>query len=424
MAHVMTTRRRLLQTSLAAGGLTFVKGGEGNAGPPAGGVSAEDPSVTRAYWRQTASKIASPVLHALARHQLKASMPVEQATSRDRRSCTHLEAFGRLVAGLAPWVELGGDETPEGLERSRIGDLTRASLDAATDRRLPDFLNFTEGRQPLVDAAFLAQGLMRAPNELWEKLPLRVKQATIDALKSTRAIKPHNNNWLLFATTVEIFLHKIGDKYDASRLFDGIEKHRDWYKGDGVYGDGPEFHWDYYNSFVIQPMLLDAVDTVAAFDTGWDDFRVAVRQRFTRWAAIQERSVAPDGSFPAIGRSLSYRCGALHGLSLAALKHLLPPEVPAGQARLALTRCIRKTMEPSGTFNAGGWLQIGLCGHQPSLGESYISTGSLYLCSVALLPLGLRPDSPFWSEPATSTTWERAWSGAPVAADSALKSPA
>ena len=36
-----------------------------------------------------------------------------------------------------------------------------------------------------------------------------------------------------------------------------LQKHVDWYKGDGTYGDGEELHWDYYNSFVIQPMMLD-----------------------------------------------------------------------------------------------------------------------------------------------------------------------
>lgn len=35
----------------------------------------------------------------------------------------------------------------------------------------------------------------------------------------------------------------------------------------------------------------------------------------------------------------------------------------------------------------------------PHLGESYISTGSLYLASTVLLPLGLPPADPFWSAP-------------------------
>ena len=84
------------------------------------------------------------------------------------------------------------------------------------------------------------------------------------------------------------------------------------------------------------------------------------------------------------------------------------------QVRGALTAVIRRTIEAPGTFDADGWLRIGFCGHQPGVGETYISTGSLYLCSVALLPLGLAPTDPFWSAPPQPWTSVRAWSGAGV----------
>ena len=64
-----------------------------------------------------------------------------------------------------------------------------------------------------------------------------------------------------------------------------------------------------------------------------------------------------------------------------------------------------------------GWLQIGLAGHQPALGEPYISTGSLYLCSAAWLPLGLPPDDPFWSHPPQPWTSQTIWSGKDIPAD-------
>jgi hypothetical protein len=64
-----------------------------------------------------------------------------------------------------------------------------------------------------------------------------------------------------------------------------------------------------------------------------------------------------------------------------------------------------------GTFDDNGWLRIGFCGHQPLLAESYISTGSLYLCTTALLPLGLAPADPFSSAPARPWTSQRIWSG-------------
>lgn len=49
----------------------------------------------------------------------------------------------------------------------------------------------------------------------------------------------------------------LGVDYDDKRIERNVRQVLGWYKGDGIYGDGPWFHWDYYNSFVIQPMLLD-----------------------------------------------------------------------------------------------------------------------------------------------------------------------
>lgn len=419
----MKTRREFVKFSAAAGVLGVVRLPVQTANAAQASVSPTG-SADRAYWCQIASRLATPVLTALAARKLKATMPVEShPASKDRPEYTHLEALGRLLAGLAPWLELEDDASQEGRERGRFAALARTSIDAATDPSSPDFMNFARGRQPVVDAAFLAQAMLRAPRELWRKLEPRVQQNVIAAMVSTRPIPAGENNWKLFATTVEAFLQRAGVKRDEARLFEGIRKHRDWYLGDGMYGDGPEFHWDYYNSFVIQPMLVEALDVVGDEAPEWKSLQTKSRERLTRWAAIQERLVAPDGSFPVIGRSIAYRCGAFQGLAQAAWRKILPKEVPPAQARVALTSVIRRTLEAAGTFDAKGWLQIGLAGHQPGLGETYISTGSLYLCSVALLPLGLPPGDAFWSAPAARTTWQRVWAGENLPVDKSIKSP-
>ena len=417
----MKTRRDFVKL-VAAG----VVGGSAMRALPAAGASVPAVAVgdDRAYWVDVSRRLATPVLTALAERRLKAVMPVEAAPgAKDRPQYTYLEALGRLLCGLAPWLELGGDGSAEGRARERFTALSRTAIDAGTDPQSPDFLNFSTGRQPLVDAAFLAQAMLRAPIELWKKLEPRVQANVIAALKSSRPIPSGENNWKLFATTVEVFLHRVGEKRDDARLFDGVRKHQEWYVGDGVYGDGPEFHWDYYNSFVIQPMLVEALELIGDEAPEWKALREKARARLTRWAAIQERLITPDGTYPVIGRSVAYRCGAFQGLALAALRHLLPANVTPAQARVALTAVIRRTLEAPGTFDANGWLQIGVGGHQPGLGENYISTGSLYLCSAALLPLGLPATDPFWSEPAAETTWQQIWSGRNLPADHALKSP-
>jgi hypothetical protein len=375
----------------------------------------------RGCWLAVMEKIAAPVLENLSRRELKKAMPVE-ATSSDRAQYTHLEAFGRLLAGLAPWLtarELAGAEAR--LQEKFISQ-TQLCLAAATDPRSPDFMNFTTGGQPLVDTAFLAQGILRAPAVLWQNLEPRVRRQIVEALKSSRAIAtPTRNNWVMFAAMVEAALHVMGETTVETRLENCVQRMLGWYQGDGVYGDGEEFHFDYYNSFVIHPMLLDVLAVLQQWDKKkYAPVHAKALQRARRYAAIQERLIAPDGTFPSVGRSTTYRFGAFHSLAQIAWLRELPEPVKPAQVRSGLTAVIRKMTEAPGTFDAQGWLQIGFCGHQPALGEAYISTGSLYLCAAALLPLGLPPADEFWSRPAAPWTSQRLWSGENLHADHAI----
>jgi hypothetical protein len=408
-------RRDFIKTAGAGGVLAMTTHGAAADQLPEA-VTAGD----RTIWVDVARRLADPVLTNLANGTLKARMPVEQAPGADRRSVTHLEALGRLLAGIAPWLELPVDDTVEGRLRTHYADLARGAIGRAVDPASPDFLNFTRDRQPLVDAAFLAQGLLRAPRALGDGLDPAAKRQLVAALESTRPIMPAFNNWLLFSATVEAGLKRLGAGWDRSRVDYAVRQHEQWYKGDGAYGDGPSFHWDYYNSFVIHPMLLSVLDECKDDVPAWKELAPRVAERARRYAAVQERLIAPDGSFPAIGRSLAYRCGAFHLLADAALRRLLPDGVTPAQVRGALTAAIRRTMGAPGTFDANGWLRIGFCGHQPGVGETYISTGSLYLCAAALLPLGLGPSNAFWSAPAQPWTAARAWSGQPFPIDHAL----
>jgi hypothetical protein len=415
-------RREFFRTAGAGGALAILPGSvEGT--PRAAGLldqRASGAQGDREVWTAALRKLADPVLTNLANGTLKTRMPVEQAAGSKRQTVTHLEALGRLMAGLAPWIELPADETAEGRLRGQYADLARRAIARAVDPASPDFLNFTRERQPLVDAAFLAQGLLRAPRTLRDALDPATRRHLIAALESTRIIMPGYNNWLLFSATVEAGLARLGAQWDRVRVDYALRQHDQWYKGDGAYGDGPAFHWDYYNSFVIHPMMLDVLDTFRDEAPAWKDLASREEPRARRYAAVQERLIAPDGTFPAFGRSLAYRFGALQVLAQMALRHALPQEISPAQVRGALTAVIRRTLAAPGTFDADGWLRIGFCGHQPGVGESYISTGSLYLCSVGLLPLGLPPSDEFWSAPPQPWTSVKAWSGEAFPIDHAL----
>jgi hypothetical protein len=382
-----------------------------------------NPGITeRAYLVSTLIKVADPVLTALSKNELKKLMPVEAHNSNDRANYTHLEAFGRLLAGMAPWLELGPDNTPEGKLRKKYIELAIAGIHNATDPQSPDFMNFNKGGQPVVDAAIFAQALLRAPHQLWDNLDAGTKANVISALKSSRVITPGYSNWLLFSATIEAALLKFDHYGDRMRMDYAIKEHlNNWYKGDGAYGDGPNFHWDYYNSFVIQPMLVQVLKTINSIDSSQKTPYNLAFAHIKRYAAVQERMISPEGTYPVIGRSLAYRCGAFQVLAMVSLMHQLPEGIKPQQVRAALYTLIKRQMEAPQTFDKNGWLQIGISGHQPGIGESYISTGSLYLCSEGFLMLGLPPADNFWQGLDEDWTAKKVWKGIDVPIDHAIE---
>ncbi|ASU34549.1 DUF2264 domain-containing protein [Mucilaginibacter xinganensis] len=409
-------RRKFLQNAGILGIAPVV-----SASLPANAGSMEKPAFNkRQLWLNYLQKLAEPILTALAANQLKEKMPVEAKETSlvsDRAKYTHLEAFGRLLAGIAPFLQLEQVNTTEKRLQDRYFNLAIKGIENATNPGAKDYMNWgDEGGQPLVDASFFAYGLIRCP-KLWNSLDKKVQKNAITCLLKTREIKPPESNWLLFAAMIEAFFISINESFDVQKIDYAVKRHQEWYKGDGMYGDGPEFHWDYYNSFVIHPYLYDILKIVAAKDNIFEPIRKQVLAHNLRYVQIQERLIAADGSYPVIGRSITYRTGAFHHLANMALQHQLPEHLNPAQIRCALTTVIKKVTEAKGMFDNIGWLQIGLYGHQPSLAEGYISTGSLYLCSTILLPLGLPESDAFWSAPDEDWTAKKVLNGVDLPAD-------
>ncbi|WP_438447620.1 DUF2264 domain-containing protein [Gorillibacterium sp. sgz5001074] len=376
----------------------------------------------RKYWVEQLVTIAGPVLRNMAERKLKATMPVEGIGDEryDRKYFSHLEAIARTLVGVAPWLETKTSDPEEEKLRAEFAELSRRSIDASTDPESPDYVNWSFSFQPIVDAAFLSHAILRAPNELWHKLDDRVKKNLADALKATRSRKPHFNNWLLFAAMIETALSFMGEEWDHMRVDYALRQHEQWYLGDGAYADGPEYHYDYYNSFVIQPMLVDIIQTVGSTYPEWEALKTNIVKRARRYGEVLERFIAPDGTYPPVGRSLAYRFGCMQHLSQMALQHNLAQDVYPSQVRCALTAVIRRTLSVPNTFDENGWLKIGFTGSQLHVGEMYISTGSLYLCSTVFLALGLPDTDEFWTDIPRDWITVKMWSGQPCHNDHAL----
>ena len=170
-------------------------------------------SQDREFAANTLYKIAWPVLHNLAQGTLKKNMPVETGNGygSGAKNVTYLEAVGRTLAGVAPWLALPDDDTKEGVMRKQMREEVLKGLANAVDPANPDYLNFRTEQQPIVDAAYLAQAFLRAPKALWEPLDTITKMRLVEEFKSLRTRGAGYNNWLLFAGISEAFLLKVGE---------------------------------------------------------------------------------------------------------------------------------------------------------------------------------------------------------------------
>ena len=414
-------RRDFVGTLMAGGAL-------GGLAPSAGAATLPTPAqgqgTDRAWMAGLMQKMAEPVLSLMARGQLKKSFPLELSPTWDGRDTqvAYMECFGRLIAGLAPWLALPDDGTPEARTRARLRELAVQSYVHSVDPASPDYLAWRGHGQALVDSAYFTNALMRAPKALWEPLDATTKRRIVAEIKGLRRIEPPYINWMLFAAMNEAWLLSVGEEADPMRTNVAIRKANEWYVGDGWIKDGETFHFDYYNAFVMQPMLLEILEVLEKHDAPfWNGkpllLHAQALKRMQRYSEHLERFISPQGSFPPIGRSLTYRTAAFQPLALLAWRKQLPASLPEGQVRAALMAAHRAVWSAPSNFTRDGFLTIGFVGHQPTLGDWYSNNGSMYIASEGLLALGLPENDSFWTSPAQDWTQKKAFAGQPFKKD-------
>ncbi len=377
----------------------------------------------RAYWVDIAYKMAAPVLSNMAEGKLQTNMQIEVSPSFDNRDkrVTYMEAFGRLMAGVAPWLSLPDDNTEEGQKRKQLREWALKSYAHAVDPQSPDYLLWRKEGQPLVDAAYIAESFLRAYDQLWLPLDETTKKRYIEEFTLLRRVDPPYTNWLLFSSIIESFLAKAGAPYDAYRVNSACRKMEEWYVGDGWYADGPVFAFDYYSSYVFHPMYLETLqamkDAKAYTRIHYGQYYSRALERCQKFSIVLERLISPEGTFPVFGRSIPYRMAAMQPLALMAWYQRLPGGLTNGQVRAALTATMKSMYDGKENFNEGGFLTIGFCGRQTNVADWYTNNGSLYMTSLSLLPLGLPATHPFWTDAPADWTSKKAWSGQPFPKD-------
>ena len=397
---------------------------------PAAAKKKVQPQLTdRQYWCQEAYKMAQPVLENMAKGELQKNMQTEFSPSFDNRNrkVVYMETFGRLMAGIAPWLAQApsGDvgEESEAQMVQQLREWALASYKNSVDPESPDYLCWGISGQNLVDAAYIAESFVRAYDALWMPLDDVTKQRYITEFKKLRSIEPPYTNWFLFSAIIESFIAKAAGlrEYDDFRVMTTIRKVEEWYVGDGWYADGPVFAFDYYSSYVFHAMYLETlqnmIDAKANTRLEYKKYYDRALKRAQKFSIILERFISPEGTFPVIGRSTPYRMAAMQPLALMAWKQTLPQELSNGQVRAALTAVMHRMYDQQQNYNEGGFLTIGFCGHQPETADWYTNNGSLYMTSLSLMPLGLPADHDFWACPAEPWTQVKAWGGQPFPKD-------
>ncbi|WP_278586843.1 DUF2264 domain-containing protein [Segatella oris] len=388
-----------------------------------GAVAKKPKQSDREYWTSQAYKMAQPVLENMAQGKLQQNMLTEFSPSFDNRNrkVVYMETFGRLMAGIAPWLALPDDATAESKQRKQLREWALASYRNAVDPTSPDYLCWGVSGQNLVDAAYIAESFLRAYDILWQPLDTLTKQRYFKEFQKLRRIDPPYTNWLLFSSVIESFLAKAGGGYDEFRVNMACRKVEEWYVGDGWYADGPVFAFDYYSSYVFHAMYLETLQAMidAKMNTRIDYSKYHERalKRAQKYAIILERFISPEGTFPVIGRSIPYRLAAMQPLALLAWYQKMPKELTNGQVRAALTQVMHRMFDHQQNYNQKGFLTIGFCGSQPETADWYTNNGSLYMTSLAFMPLGLPANHPFWTDAPQPWTQVKAWNGRPFPKD-------
>lgn len=365
----------------------------------------------RQAWLEKMLRIATPVFENLAHNRLKENLPVD--FHPQRKEFAALEAVGRSLTGIAPWLELTEiKDEQEKLAQEKLRQEVLAGLKNMVDPQAKDYLPFDTGAQNLVDAAFLAHGFLRAPHQILEKLDDKTKANLLREFKATRKIIPNCSNWVFFSAMVEGAIYLLAPvEADLLRVISAMRLFEEWYHGDGLYGDGPHFALDYYNSYVIQPMYVDLVHLFAGESREIASLKEKVIARAKRYSETLERFISPEGTFPIVGRSITYRFGNFQLLSQMALENTLPASLNPAQVRCGLNAVLEKTFTAGNLLDESGWLIPGVIGRQVALAEEYISVGSLYLCLAFFLPLGLPETADFWKKPDAPWTNLQIWGG-------------
>ncbi|WP_457964384.1 DUF2264 domain-containing protein [Arthrobacter sp. D1-29] len=299
-----------------------------------------------------------------------------------------LEAFARTF--LLASFRMAGEPERTGW----LAEWYAKGLDAGTDPRSPDrWPTPAELGQAKVEAASLAVGLALTREQLWDKLPERVKEQLIAWFETVIGGDYPPINWVWFQIVVETFLESVGGKSSAADIEAGLAVHDSLYRGHGWFADGPERAYDHYVgwAFHVYPQLWALMAP--------EDPRIKARgtldgDRLADYLDDAVHLVGANGSPLIQGRSLIYRFAAAAPFWVGELSG--HSRLSPGTSRRAASGML-DYFTRHGAINSEGLLSIGWHGEFSGMKQSYSGAGSPYWAAKGMLGLALPASHRVWT---------------------------
>ncbi len=300
-------------------------------------------------------------------------------------SASGLEGVARPLWGIIPLVKGGGDFKHWSLYRDMITQGT--DPDSARYWGAVDGIN-----QRSVEMAAFGLLLAVLPEHGWAPLSESTKKNFVTWLANIQNCPMPQNNWLFFTILVQAGLRKVGraDLVNIDLEYKYLTKIKNFYLGDGWYGDGDVKNIDHYGGFAIHFYSIIYATLIENADKELSQLFIARAdeycQPFSYW-------FAETGEALAQGRSLTYRFatagfwGAVASLDINSMKQ--------GEIKGLWARQIRQWKDKP-IFTKEGLLSRGYNYPNLNVCEGYNSPTSPYWAFKAFFPLLLADNHPFW----------------------------
>jgi hypothetical protein len=104
------------------------------------------PLTDRQFWLQEMDKMVRPVLYNLAKDSLKIAMPkvtsIRIDNKESRIKVQYVEVLGRVLSGIAPWLQLEGGSPAEVALRNQYRTWVIQGIKNSLDSTAKDFMNY------------------------------------------------------------------------------------------------------------------------------------------------------------------------------------------------------------------------------------------------------------------------------------------